>query len=886
MDENQKDQEDEYITTLDIAAVGEPKNETEAEILKLLMEGSQSTKSQDWEKAETCFRKAYEMEPEDPEIIFALAQANYLLKRHDEAIRLFNLRLEKKPDDVQSMQGLVNSYLSKGGSITIEDIQPWLEKIVDSGANADWAGLLVEIYMARKQYDDAIRVIKFVFEKDGSDPNLEKNFSNDKWRKTHTKLLDHMVASCLALKDYQSAVTAIEVLTTIDQSPAILAHMGVNALKAGMPEKALEAFRKYFAAEPDNVNVASYIASTYREHPEADLGVLDKLLMGRSSAAPFLARAMINFDRGDDEAGLADALTALAMPCKTSEATKIVAGLGNFEVARYYMHQKDNQSTEKYLKRALRGTLSDADRKHMLHHLSITQYHLAKYRPAKSSIEKALRIDPKSEYLLDDHLEFCRKTGATGDLLKSAFVLAHIRRDEAQKVVLSANDPMSFTEKPSGPAPLLLESSIDLKLTPEGNVKIIELNDLYASGFDGFKRAYDTRMREDIVYPYHNLLQSLLGNDVEIVRPHASKQRLSYLCLAEQDNGNIYSSTLPWWAMNEYKDYMHLNVPQEWDHMFPRTLVIARDPGLGEEGIRRLAEQILDERKGNGPANFVFKPCDDSIGHGVELVREEDLVREIHKITSWQAPKGEYWNDHIYPNFLVQECIRSRPIEADNGKLYDGTMRVAFTAVISPDRQSVQSIQFHGAYWKLPSRPYDHEDSRNSVVSFPPSELSKIANKAFAAEIPVSARVNDDDCQTVYGQLRPWLTSVLPFYSGDAEAMRKQIQGFLRSDSHAHRGLGVEIASNFQAATAIEVLCGEAKREKMSWLMQDILSITPGDTAAGRYFNYLTQEPIRTAAHAAIIGDRALSILQPRYQEYAAKIVLRDVTASLKFRIR
>lgn len=818
----------------------------------LMMQGWQRADAEDWEGAEARFRKALALLPDDPQVMQALASVCYQREKYDEAIGHFRRVLSMVPDDLSCFKSLANCYSLKkdyAGAI------PWLEKIVaDETTTSSWLLSLAHCYLNVHDCTRAAGAIEKI---------LISTPDDAEW-------IDKLAYCYLQLDKTDAALPLMEKLAAhYPSSPRLWDQLGALYIKAGRPDEAGEALVKSLELAPDNLMTALDLASLYRKSPERDMAPLGRLVTEHPSGPVYLARALSFLNRRDTAAAKEDAKVILKKYPGDSETPQYTRGLAHYIIAQDYLKQGDNQHAEKELKKALGEALPGQDRLHAINALSIAQYHLGKYRAAKTTIERALEAMPRHETYLDNHIEFCRKTGAAGELLQSALVLAQTRRSHAAQTMAIAADLPGRDA-----APLLLESSIDLKLTADGKVKIIELNDLYASGFDGFKRAYGLMMREDIVFPFHDALQSRLreeaGSAVRIVRPDHSKQRLSYLCQAARDGGNVYSSTLPWWAMNEYKDFMHLTVPGEWDHMFPRTLVVPRDAGLSDADMARMAEQVLDRRQGNGSGSFVIKPCDDSIGRGVELTGEDKLVSRMREIAAWQAPKGDYWFDHPYPNFLVQECIRSRPVEAANGRLYDGTMRVAFTAVISPDRKTVQDIAFHGAYWKLPSRPYDHEDSRNAVVSFPPSELSKIANKAFAAEIPVSAQVNDDDCRTVCDQLRPFLSAALPSYAIDARGMRDQIEGLISSGSHARAALGVELATSFQAATAIDLLCGTQAAADMKELLHAALSDAKADNAAARYFDFLANSPVRNAGHAASIAKRALDILEPRAERVGA----------------
>ena len=561
-------------------------------------------------------------------------------------------------------------------------------------------------------------------------------------------------------------------------------------------------------------------------------------------------------------------------------------------------HEYDQSQYEvcrDHIAQALTLISKQSERAHFLNLRGICLSRLGDKEGALEHYRQAIKADPETGVFYQNFMHGSRELGNIDDVLEYGLKYARLQTRRAEE---QTNPQLQFTRADKGtintklgindlyprdpdaplkPAfgderprlPILIESSIDLKLTEDGQVKIIETNDMYSSGFDGFKRAYNKNMREDLVFPYHRKLEERLaekyGHEVKVVTPYSVHDSLPYLVQAIvcAQQAVYTSATLGWRAVNERKDYLHVTTPDEWAALYPKTIVVPRSSKMTERELQNRLQSLVNDGQTVTDAQFIMKPCDDSIGRGVELVSGQDIVAELHQATSWSSPEGSYWADHVDPNIVVQECIRSKPVRADNGKFYDGTMRIAFTAVLSPDGQQVEDIQFYRPYWKLPANSVDDtSDARNSVVSFPPSSLKLDQYKDRADEIPVSARVDFNDQWVVEGQLRPYLESVLPQYAQSAPDFAAQMNKFARSRDDAKRSIALDLATAFTHAAAIKIIGGNAAS---SALQKAVEAARWGkDTAAKRYRDYLFHKPIETADHAAAIADRTPEMLEQR----------------------
>lgn len=557
--------------------------------------------------------------------------------------------------------------------------------------------------------------------------------------------------------------------------------------------------------------------------------------------------------------------------------------------------QREYESCRDHIAEALPLISRDSERAHFLNLRGICLARLGDQEGALEHYRQAIEIAPDVGVLYQNFIHCSRELGNVDDVLEYGLKYARLQTKRAEE---ETNPPINFTSpgketiktririndleprdpsKPLSPAfgktrerlPILIESSIDLKLTEDGLVKIIETNDMYSSGYDGFKRAYNKDMREDLVFPHHRKLEERLaakyGHAVKVVTPYNVHDSLPYLVqsvvCAQQA---VYTSAkLGWRAVNERKDYLHLTTPEQWADLYPRTIVVPRSAKMTTRELERRLQSLVTNGQSLADAQFIMKPCDDSIGRGVELVSGQDIITELHQATSWSSPAGSYWADHIDPNIVVQECIRSRPVQADNGKFYDGTMRIAFTAMLSPDGKSVEDIQFFRPYWKLPANSVDDtSDARNSVVSFPPSSLKLDQYKDRADDIPVSTRVSLSDQWIVESQLRPYLEAVLPQYAAPVPEFARQMKKFAKSRDDAKRSIALDLSTAFTHATAIKIIGGQTASTALSKAVE--AARWGKDTAAQRYREYLFNQPVTTADHAEAIADRTTDMLEKR----------------------
>lgn len=603
-----------------------------------------------------------------------------------------------------------------------------------------------------------------------------------------------------------------------------------------------------------------------------------------------LMEVVIAFKKGDKDMAVAMS-EKFAAQYKHITPLNIIATLLHHSAVLHYEESRYPEALnaiEKVLNKLPTHKSMSSD---LLNMEGLCEYRIGNYTAARECWASGMRTYPEQNIFYINFLEGCRKTDTTEGVLEAGLKLARLNMETAEKEAnpgITIQDPAGTSEPVYIPAssiaprdkneplftpanigkpslPTLIESSIDLKLTEDGRVKIIETNDLYASGFEGFKRAYGKNMHEDYVLPYHEHLERELrekhDKNALVLRPQ-SRQSLPYLVQAfmQAQNAVFTSAALPWKAVNHRKDYLHLTTPKKWEDIYPRTIIVPRSEKLSAGELKKRLQRLLDDGQDMAHTNFIMKPCADSIGRGVELVSGADIVTELHKVTSWSSPEGSYWYGQVDPNVVVQECIRSKPVQADNGKFYDGTMRIAFTATIAPDGKSVEDVKFYRPYWKLPANPYDDEDTRNSVVSFPPSSLKKPENEG--KDIPVSARVSYTDQWNVEHQLRPYLEDVLPRYTLSAEDYAAQLSRFASSRSDAKRSIAVDLSTYFTHAAAIGIIAGNRAANELNETIRS--ARWSSKSAAAHYREYLFDKPVESAKHALALASRSQAMLEQR----------------------
>ncbi|MCB9991625.1 MAG: tetratricopeptide repeat protein [Rhodospirillales bacterium] len=738
-----------------------------------------------------------------------------------------------------SVQDLIRQGISFGDaklfSAAVSCLRDALKKDPD---NIEALSYLADAYIAQDNLQEAADTLNQLMEKDPENEN--------KW--------GFKIAKCYIAGGVPEVGLVLLMRIVIDtpDDREVLTALGSCYHLMGQYGEASESFelalRQYDS--PPNALISSYCGALIKNN-ETDkaLSYLDEAFKKTGSNEIKHMQAVIHFHIGNIDQSLV--CVEQIMDSDPPHDNKTLSDALALAASMLMKHEQYDRAVP-YFRRIIDDPLflKHQDQAYILNALGVCYSRLDQKEDAHAAFKKAFHSKPSDHVIYTNYLHSFDKIKNPHELINATRIFRDKMRDSIDVARLYASR--------TDPKPLLMEASVDLKLTTDSQIKIIEINNLYMSGFSGYKRAYGIDMMDDNIEPYHDELAEELtarfkaNPKIDIVTPQWASNKTIYYCNAVWDNKNVYSGSVAWHAAESRKDYLHLTTPVKYKDMFPGTLVIARDEGLTPSELKRRLERLYDAPLDESQ-DFILKPCNDSVGNGVELVNGKDIVARLHEITSRTVAEDDYWQDNLYPNVIVQECVRSKPVEADNGNTYDGTMRIAFTAVVSPDRKTVESIRFHGGYWKLPSQPIDHEDRRNAIVSFPPHKLSKIANSAFRDSIPVSAKVSDDDYDTSCRQLETWLRGTLPSYAQSPDKTKAQVLKMLSSRYHNQRALGIELATSFSVGTTLQHLCGSAQTRLA--FERATTTLNPPD-AATVYLYTMTWPDRNLSSHIKLLVSR------------------------------
>jgi hypothetical protein len=345
--------------------------------------------------------------------------------------------------------------------------------------------------------------------------------------------------------------------------------------------------------------------------------------------------------------------------------------------------------------------------------------------------------------------------------------------------------------------------TIDLKLTPEGQIKILEYGIGIESGFKGFKalqpqtNMYTLAMR-DLVKKTHLPLW-IIGSEEE----HLNELNTKYGSHSLVEEGAVRLSTLTKYIkglntpnMNpgsNYKgilwgkpiksktspdsslfrngpllvldkpDILSLTINNKYltnsiikkvaPHLSSRFVIKPLNyyPSLASEIIREIPTE-----------NYVIKPLRECMGTGIVVVHKDELDETLKNMRLpisnreesdiWESVVfGEavdpikYWQASMSDVFMIEEYHTSKQLLVKN-QLFNGTMRIAFNLI---QFNSQTDLSFLGEYWKLPVAATQSDESLSE------KSISKIHSEATS-----SAAVSQDDKEQVYAELRKHLPDI------------------------------------------------------------------------------------------------------------------------------
>jgi tetratricopeptide (TPR) repeat protein len=110
-----------------------------------------------YEEAEKQLERAIALNPDDPDIRFNLAQVYDLANKEEDSRRELEKSIERSPDHLQSLYGLAESYQGQSDTLSINQWEKYLRKIVESSPLNIVARLyLIEAFIRNDRGDDAL----------------------------------------------------------------------------------------------------------------------------------------------------------------------------------------------------------------------------------------------------------------------------------------------------------------------------------------------------------------------------------------------------------------------------------------------------------------------------------------------------------------------------------------------------------------------------------------------------------------------------------------------------------------------------------------------------------------------------------------------------------
>jgi tetratricopeptide (TPR) repeat protein len=111
----------------------------------------------DYEEAEKQLEKAISLNPDDPDIRFNLAQVYDLANKEEESRRELEKSVEQTPGHLQSLYGLAESYQGQSDTLSVNQWEKYLRKIVEnSPANIVARLYLIEALIRTERSDDVL----------------------------------------------------------------------------------------------------------------------------------------------------------------------------------------------------------------------------------------------------------------------------------------------------------------------------------------------------------------------------------------------------------------------------------------------------------------------------------------------------------------------------------------------------------------------------------------------------------------------------------------------------------------------------------------------------------------------------------------------------------
>ena len=214
-------------------------------------------KAMDLGKAEEEIKKALEIQPESPTILFNLGQLSIFRGETDKAVEFFKKTIEKKPLFVKAHDALGKIYENNGDNESAIKYYGSANRI--SGANTDRLITLSKLYNKSGNSEKAENLLK----KAATDIRQDDSTSN------------HLVGEMyLAKNENEKALEVLSIAYKKNSSdPSIMESLAEAYRKTGKPEMAVELYGKIISLNPNNSSIYHYIGKTYIEMGDKKLAI-------------------------------------------------------------------------------------------------------------------------------------------------------------------------------------------------------------------------------------------------------------------------------------------------------------------------------------------------------------------------------------------------------------------------------------------------------------------------------------------------------------------------------------------------------------------------------------------------------------------------------------
>lgn len=338
-------------------------------------------------------------------------------------------------------------------------------------------------------------------------------------------------------------------------------------------------------------------------------------------------------------------------------------------------------------------------------------------------------------------------------------------------------------------------ANVDLKLTSNNQVKILEFGNGLQSGFLGYQQLTGTSMQALFKEKLQQLIQPTYINSIAGIPDSDAAVDEAIAQLGLEDLDEIPTSLEHYQALyagNSLRptsnSVLKLDGPViqtifEEKSLTHQCFVESAQLDARPQTMRlpRVFQQDLASKILNAfphTATFVLKIPNEERGKGVLIVSRQDLEPSLRVLLLNDSPSmikkessrfAQYlmgklktkpsdplayfmqvmdpyitWSELVGHEFMVEAYTTSKAYKHHN-KLYDGTVRVAFMLV--RDQGNFQFIPL-ASYWKLPPKPINEGNLRERTVS------------SFNEEHKSSALVSRDDEAIIYAQLSTLLPKV------------------------------------------------------------------------------------------------------------------------------